>query len=270
MFRGGATPTAVLTVIDPYELASNAPVILVGRGGSGTRLLAQLALPSGLFLGNDLNPSDDSMEWIDLIYRLALEALAGESRVDRRAREAIRETAAAVLQRGDRRPGELWGWKLPETVFVLPAILDAFPGAKVVHLVRHPITSALRRTHMTSRLDNLIGQAALPAAYRHLGRDLEAMASDDVHIHNAVSWLFQVQIALESIDTLPESRRLLLHFEDICAAPAAARRRCSAFSAGRPSRRPHRRLIPIASRTSSPMMSGRNRCGRSADPWLRA
>jgi hypothetical protein len=42
------------------ELASDAlalsqPVILLGRGGSGTRLLAQLALSVGAFLGNELN-----------------------------------------------------------------------------------------------------------------------------------------------------------------------------------------------------------------------
>jgi hypothetical protein len=212
------------------DLASSTPYVLVGRGGSGTRLLAEMAVSSGLFLGGELNVSFDSAEWIDLIYALALKTLAGETGGEARHRDEIRQWAADVLSRAGRSPDDLWGWKLPETIFILPAVLDAFPAARIVHLVRHPVSSALRRTHMTSRMDNPIGAAALPAAYRACARDPDEIERDPVHVHNACSWLFQVRSAIDFIDkSLASGRSLTLRYEDVCAGPAEPRQRLSEF-----------------------------------------
>jgi hypothetical protein len=82
--------------------------------------------------------------------------------------------------------------KLPEMMLVLPLLIDAFPHAKVVHLTRHPVSSSLRRTHMTSRLTNAVGAAALPAAYRYSNRDPRQIGSDEPYLHNAYAWNFQV------------------------------------------------------------------------------
>jgi hypothetical protein len=63
----------------PDLLRFDKPVILLGRGGSGTRLLAQLALSVGVFLGNELNASHDSVEWVETLYDLAVEPVTGET-----------------------------------------------------------------------------------------------------------------------------------------------------------------------------------------------
>ncbi len=55
-------------------LEASAPVILLGRGGSGTRLLSGMALLNGVFLGSTLNASQDLVEWLEVRYPLALEA----------------------------------------------------------------------------------------------------------------------------------------------------------------------------------------------------
>ena len=48
-------------------------LLFVGRGGSGTRLLSQLAVDAGIFVGNKVNKSGDSLEWVDLIYKMVVE-----------------------------------------------------------------------------------------------------------------------------------------------------------------------------------------------------
>ena len=58
---------------DEAEVAASQPVILIGRGGGGTRLLSEMVQSLGFFLGNQLNVSCDSVEWVDKFYELAIE-----------------------------------------------------------------------------------------------------------------------------------------------------------------------------------------------------
>jgi hypothetical protein len=196
-------------------------VIFTGRGGSGTRLLSQLADAAGIFIGNHRNKSDDSIEWVDLIYDIAVEAGAGHDLPSGSAyRREIRASATAILSRSGS-PISRWGLKLPETMLVLPLLIDAFPRAKVVHLTRHPVSSSLRRTHMTSRLSNPVGAVVLPAAYRYSKRDPALIATDEPYLHNACSWNFQVsRVVGYGRGVLGGDRYLEIAYEDVCANPA--------------------------------------------------
>ena len=62
----------------PLE-ALRAPVIATGRGGSGTRLLTEATRASDVFLGNRLNASGDSVEWVDLIYEMTIQHETGSA-----------------------------------------------------------------------------------------------------------------------------------------------------------------------------------------------
>ena len=207
-------------------LANCTPVILVGRGGSGTRLLSQLVFSTGVFLGNELNVSFDSEEWIEDIYNLAIRTMSttgieSESDEERYWIRRLRKRAATILRNAGRRPEDCWGWKLPETILILPLVLKAFPNAYVIHFVRHPLTSSWRRTHMTSRLDNPIGRAVLPAAYQAYGFELEKIECDEPYFHNLITWTYQVQQAYEILGNRARPDRILhLRYEDICDNPA--------------------------------------------------
>jgi hypothetical protein len=96
-------------------------------------------------------------------------------------------------------------------------------------LVRHPVTSALRRTHITSRLDNPIGSAVLTAAYRESGLDPAGMAADEAYVHNALSWNFQLRHVLDALAGVPGARMLQLRYEDVCAAPLEAQAQVARF-----------------------------------------
>ncbi|MFW2351058.1 sulfotransferase family protein [Qipengyuania sp.] len=210
-----------------------APVVVTGRGGSGTRLISGIVQQCGVFLGNQLNVSADSLEWVDTIYPIAVEkhAADGNPSPDLRASwtAALRRTAERIRSEGKLSDDALWGFKLPEAMLIMPELLEAFPSAKVIHLVRHPVTSSLRRTHVTSRTDNIVGEAVCAAAYRAVGRDPALAASDPDWRRNAITWHYQVDPVARLGKRLGPERYLEISFEELCADPTATRQRVLAF-----------------------------------------
>lgn len=211
----------------------DAPVVLVGRGGGGTRLLSELALSAGIFLGNELNVSSDSMEWVDLIYAHAIRRARYGGKAETNP-QGFRTRARAILREGRDSGawanGEPWGWKLPETMMILPDVIDAFPNAKIVHLLRHPVTSSLRRTHATSRTDSEVGRSVMVAAYKLLRGGARQIEQDPDFMHNATTWRFQVQRAVSlGRKSLPKDRYLEVYYEDLCERPQVVITKLSRF-----------------------------------------
>jgi len=200
-----------------------APVIATGRGGSGTRLLSSILHDMGIFLGNSLNVSMDSTEWVDSIYTISVDLLSSAPpEISATARQRILlETAYGILQEGMASGawhiGRPWGWKLPETMLMMPEVFSTFTHARLIHLVRHPVHACLRRTHMTSRANNPVGSAVLAEAYRSMGWNPLQVHAHEPHIHNAVSWLYQVKRMVEfGRNELTPDRYMEIKYEDIC------------------------------------------------------
>jgi len=194
------------------------PIILVSRGGSGSRLLSTAIADLGVHIGNDVNKSGDSMEMVDPVYRALL------SKYQRRAmwqRDQIvprlRAHAKAMLDAGHVTGP--WGLKLPESILVLPELAAAFPGARYVHLIRDPLATCLRRTHMTARFDNAIGRTAIRAAYEYCELDIEQSLQDRPEIRMAHTTRHQLEMALGFAGELPEGRYIEIRFEDVLGDP---------------------------------------------------
>ena len=196
-----------------------APLVFLGRGGSGTRILSEIAQSMDVFLGNRLNKSKDSVEWVDTIYEIGSRRTVpnkGYQLEESKAVDLLHHRARDVLSAGDWQEGRPWGWKLPETMLIVPDVLRAFPKARFVHLVRHPVTSSLRRTHMTSRADNPIGHSVLLASYREAGLDVSRIHTDEDYLRNAYSWLYQVKRVHEfAMENLDSKTYFLLRYEDV-------------------------------------------------------
>jgi len=195
-----------------------APLIATGRGGSGTRLLSVMLQQLGVEFGESLNASGDSVAWADLLYEMALARLQGRSRPWCGSWRAELHHRAACLVPSDQQGP--WGWKLPEAMLVLDELAEVWPDAPLIHLVRHPLDTCLRRTHMTSRVNNPIGRATLEAGYRALGLDGDP-AEAPPHHNNAVSWWFQIQ-QLQAWRQAAAARGQLcieLRYEDLCDHP---------------------------------------------------
>jgi hypothetical protein len=197
------------------------PLILIGRGGSGTRLLAEIFINAGVFLGSQLNVSSDSLEWVPTLYGLLGKKLARTSNPEELTLPdgvtELQNTALEILARAEIEdgPGQAWGWKLPETMFLIPEVLHAFPDAKVVHIVRHPVTSALRRTHKTSRVDDEIGRLTVAAARKTIPVQEEHNLDFDT-LNNALTWCHQVgSVTRFCRENLSPDHYLELRFEDL-------------------------------------------------------
>src|SRR3989304_2091874 len=85
------------------EWAKLGPCIMGATGGSGTRVVARIARRAGLFIGNDLNISDDALpfgdysdHWINSY--LAPKTVLERIRLRRMMTRDLRETLSKHLQ----------------------------------------------------------------------------------------------------------------------------------------------------------------------------
>ena len=216
--RPGVVPAAAPASVREGSDRLSTPIVLLARGGGGSRLLSVLAADAGVFMGSRLNPSGDAVDMVQPVYRtvLARHRYADSGLVPEFVRE-MRLGAMRLL--GDGGETGAWGFKLPEALLVLDEILEAFPQARFVHMVRDPLATCLRRTHMTARFDNQVGQASLLAAYRALGRDPRQLANDPEAVRMAVTTVHQVGGALDWTRALPPERLLQIRFEDVLRDP---------------------------------------------------
>jgi len=200
---------------------SDTPIVATGRGGSGTRLLSNVLQSMNVFLGNKLGKMGDSLEWVNLLARISTERSRNEDYKTKKCyRSSLHETAGAILNFAGLDENKNWGWKLPETMLAVPEVFDAFPKAKLIHLVRHPVNSSLRRTHVTSRTDNLVGHSILTAAYKSLNWQKARINSDPDYLKNAATWLYQVgEVVSYARKNLNASNYLEIQFEDLCTYP---------------------------------------------------
>lgn len=210
----GASPTHE----DPH---ADAPVILLARGGGGSRLLACLGRDAGIHIGNDLNVSGDAMELAQPMYQWLL----ARWRYPQAEIEGLMRARFLDAVRGMRERSGFaadWGFKLPESMLMVDRLLALFPRARCVHMVRDPATTCLRRTHMTARTDNHIGQAALLAAYREQGLDARPIVEDPAAMRMARTTRHQLSLACRHLASLPADRILQLRFESLMQAPGRA------------------------------------------------
>lgn len=116
----------------------DAPIVIFGSGGSGTRAFAAFARNADITLGHKLNHALDDLSFVE-----ALDRWAGETRLSmgqapdhlvREAAAALRSSALAITT--DARQDRMWGFKNPRHILILPALLRAFPNCTLIHVVR--------------------------------------------------------------------------------------------------------------------------------------
>ncbi len=204
------------------------PVILLGRGYSGSRLLALLAQRAGLFIGSDLNASRDSLEMAPAVYA-AVEARATyrEGPPHGAAIAELRAAGRALLDRGGRP--EPWGFKLPECLLLLPELRAAFPAARFIFLKRDPLLSAAGREHPTAMPGIAMGAASLLLASRSLGLDPAAVAADSAVWRLAVTTAHQLSQVLAFRAQLAAADWLELSLERSVVKPQEALSQVAAF-----------------------------------------
>jgi hypothetical protein len=197
-------------------LAAQRPVVLMGRGHSGTRVLSWICTHLGVNLGTreDLVTGDVSdTRFQDEIVAVALQCLGATRPEEVKPRVMDRFGRAAFRYYTDLgRPSGLWGWKFPETYLIGPCVAAAFPRARFIHLVRDGRDLAFKQ-HLTDNPNRKLGRAILGA---------NGALGEPHHLQAAVSWAFQVDRFDAFSAGLPRDRVFTITFNELCMRPADA------------------------------------------------
>ena len=195
-------------------------VTVIGRGHSGTRVIAETLRNSGVYMGNKFNKSSDFipakyMYWAAKInkhvkykghYKWDFSYLKKNEPSDD-FKDNINRYLKPVLD----SKSEHKGWKLPETVFAYPWLIKMFPDMNYIIWNRHPYDSVLS-PHKSDRFD--VWRIDFP---------LEGI---DEHMHRAVSWKYQYEIIRS---TPPPKNIIHVKYEDFVKHPVREKRRLEKF-----------------------------------------
>lgn len=172
-------------------LNSEKTIIVIGRGHSGTRAISKTLRDSGVFMGANLNVSDDLVP-PDLFYE-ACRIFSTHVRYngndtwdfshcgapsDSIFLALLRTYLSSVIDNTLYRHSPYQGWKLPETTLVYPWITQLFPRAKYIYWVRNPHDSTLSH-HVTDFLASF---------------NVPCNSTDDIYYNRAISWKYQFDI----------------------------------------------------------------------------
>ena len=160
-------------------------ITVLGRGHSGTRMISQTLYSSGVFMGQNLNPSADLIppwhmydacrvfaryvEWKGALNWDFSKAL--ESEIPPRFVQLVEQYLRTVLE----NKSEHRGWKLPEATLVYPWVERMFPETKFIFWVRNPRDGILSE-HKTDDL-------------RDFG--IRYPDTEDERRRRAISWKYQ-------------------------------------------------------------------------------
>ena len=196
------------------------PNVIGATGGSGTRVIARIVRRGGMFIGTNLNVSEDALDFGDYSDRWINVFLAHRP-LDRAP--AVRAAMTDDLQTTvDRHLAPLdasaraWGWKEPRSIFLLPFFASCFSGLKFLHVVRDGRDMAYSANQ--NQL-NKHGDAFLRGACAGASQPVRSIALwSRLHTETA-----------EYGETVLLGRYLRIRFEDLCREPGPTTRRIFEF-----------------------------------------
>jgi hypothetical protein len=201
----------------PRGLLELGPAVVGATGGSGTRVVARILQRAGLYIGNDLNESDDALRFGDYSSRWIDTYLELGGAVSASVVQAMLEDLSRVL--GDHcaplaSSPMRWGWKEPRSIFLLPFYAAHLPSLRFVHVVRDGRDMAL------STNQNQLQMHADAAG-------IDPELAEPVRSIALWSWI-NLEAAAYGERELGD-RYLRVRFEDLCSDPVGVTRSLYAF-----------------------------------------
>ena len=207
-------------------LAGRGPFPIFCRGHSGGRLVCEAFIRNAIEMGEVSPERKDSAWFADTnpkVHRLVMNSLRyptlpPEERAgwQERTRECIRDYARSQI----RGPGP-FGWKMGFSLFMMPMVLDAFPSARAVHLIRDG------RDVMLSRLDARMDfRSALNRLVVFGDAEVTTWRGAPLNAHTVAAyrnelemqhWVTAVTFGLRG--RAYGGRYLEVRYEDLCADP---------------------------------------------------
>jgi sulfotransferase family protein len=187
------------------------PNVVGATGGSGTRVVARVMRAGGMFIGRDLNRSDDAVAFGAFSDAWINRYLTGEAQLEEMNAELERLVSRHLE---DRRGETSWGWKEPRSIYLLPFLHAELPSLRFLHVVRDGRDMAFSANQQQPRKHGaaLLGEevAGSPEAAIAVWAEVNTAAAD-----------------YGGRELGPAYARL--RFEDLCADPPAGVERILAF-----------------------------------------
>jgi len=153
------------------------PIVIGALGGSGTRVVTQILIDSGIFMGDNLNNSNDNLIFTRLFKRPKWYLKTNDAEIKKHLMtfekymigekwniKDIKIYLKALFVRDDfdiknfndlthiflfltrpKRNFNLWGWKEPNTHIFLKDLNQYFNNLKYIHVIRHGLDMAFSK-----------------------------------------------------------------------------------------------------------------------------
>ncbi|MFZ2726687.1 MAG: sulfotransferase [Methylococcaceae bacterium] len=186
----------------------NAPILIGGVGGSGTRVITQILQKENIFMGSELNDSLDNMNFAPQfpIMRQLIQQGQAINQAERESiiSQLIHTTSTTLLAQIDTQNYSAWGWKIPANFIILAYVAKIYPQMKYIHVIRHGLDMAF--SDNKNQLNNW---------GHYFSVDMQQSTAKAALEY----WIKANQFALDTGEKLLGENFLLLNFDDLCRDP---------------------------------------------------
>jgi hypothetical protein len=207
------------------------PVVVVGMGGSGSRVVAALLREAGIYMGANTNGvKEDALEFAEFDYRWSPPYLAAsreglEPKEIERMRVEHAECVAAHLK-SLGTDTTAWGWKHCPSGHLLSFIAQELPELTVIHVIRDGRDTAFGesggRTH-TLRLGGAVldgdAEPVAPGSMRWKGKSTTADGSAEATPLRQARFWGLTNGSIADWQTRGEGCYLRIRLEDLVKEP---------------------------------------------------
>lgn len=193
------------------------PCVVMGRGHSGTRLVASICHHLGVEMGTDAvkvpsgDPAENSFKHHQRFVATHSLDICSPEQLRAIDLNRFQKAVYGFHQRLAVNDG-LWGWKFPETYLIGPYVEKTFPRARYIHLMRDGRDLAFKR-HLTDVPEHRLARAIL--------RRQDALGLPH-HLQAGLSWALQVELFEQFRKSVADKRILELRYEDLVIDPLSA------------------------------------------------
>jgi hypothetical protein len=237
------------------DFAKQGPIVIGGVGGSGTRLIAEIVMDMGFYLGDMLNQSKDLL-YFSLLFKRPIwfskvvnsnehEIFRGLKVLENRLTTQKKltgndikfiEKVAQTYRNGDllaqkikktmlspnpinRQLYQGWGWKEPNAHLYLPYIHRYFPNVRYIHVIRNGLNMAFSKNQQQLFNWGPLFGVTIP--------------NNPMMIPNAslTYWIKANERAVMYGTKQMKDRFLLIHFDQLCVNPTPQLQKLAEFLA---------------------------------------
>ncbi len=242
-------------------------------GGSGTRVVAEIFMKLGIFMGDELNEANDNLFFTRLfknpawynkatvsdfekrfsIFRKFMSGerlnlseifeirLAAETNPTFSTDESYSLNLMNLLHTSRNRKTERWGWKEPNTQIYIDRIAFFFPELKYVHVIRNGLDMAYSGNR----------QQLMNWGYLFKLVPLDNSDENEITKLQLEYWIRSNTRSIKLCEELMPQRFYLLNYDELCSNPALEVIRLLGFIGYQPNDELMRQLIAIPQKSDT-------------------